>query len=267
MSMLEVKNLTKVYEMGLIRKRRIVAVNDVSFDVSEGEIVSLVGESRTGHTTTAKMVLRLLPPTAGSVVFQGRDIWREYKTKEDLKEYWKNVHAVFQDPYASYNPFYTVDRILNQALRLLNIDPKSSEGKRLVREALSYVGLVPEDVLGKYPHQLSGGQRQRIMIARCWLLKPKLILADEPVSMIDASMRGAIIKLFMNLRDDYKTSTIFITHDMGLAYYVSDKILVMYKGKVVDQGSPDELIKNPKHEYTKKLLASVPTLYKKWSWE
>jgi peptide/nickel transport system ATP-binding protein len=267
MPLLEVKNLTKVYEAGFVKKRRIVAVDNVTFEVNEGEVASLVGESGSGKTTTAKIILRLLPPTSGNVVFQGKDIWRDLKTKEDLKDYWKKVHAVFQDPYASYNPFYTIDRILNQALELLAVDPKSDEGKRLIREALMYVGLVPEDVLGKYPHQLSGGQRQRIMIARCWLLKPKLILADEPVSMIDASMRGAIIKLFMNLRDDYKTSTIFITHDMGLAYYVSDRILVMYRGKIVDQGSPDELVKNPKHEYTKRLLASVPTLYRKWSWE
>jgi len=267
MPLLEVKNLTKVYEAGFVKKRRIVAVDNVTFEVNEGEVASLVGESGSGKTTTAKIILRLLPPTSGNVVFQGKDIWRDLKTKEDLKDYWKKVHAVFQDPYASYNPFYTIDRILNQALELLGVDPKSDEGKRLIREALMYVGLVPEDVLGKYPHQLSGGQRQRIMIARCWLLKPKLILADEPVSMIDASMRGAIIKLFMNLRDDYKTSTIFITHDMGLAYYVSDRILVMYRGKIVDQGSPDELVKNPKHEYTKRLLASVPTLYRKWSWE
>jgi peptide/nickel transport system ATP-binding protein len=267
MPLLEVKNLTKVYEAGFVKKRRIVAVDNITFEVNEGEVASLVGESGSGKTTTAKIILRLLPPTSGNVVFQGKDIWRDLKTKEDLKDYWKKVHAVFQDPYASYNPFYTIDRILNQALGLLAVDPKSDEGKRLIREALMYVGLVPEDVLGKYPHQLSGGQRQRIMIARCWLLKPKLILADEPVSMIDASMRGAIIKLFMNLRDDYKTSTIFITHDMGLAYYVSDRILVMYRGKIVDQGSPDELVKNPKHEYTKRLLASVPTLYRKWSWE
>ena len=264
MTLLEVRNLTKVYESGFIRKRRIIAVNNISFDIKEGEVVSLVGESGSGKTTTAKMILRLLPPTSGIIKFQGKDIWRDIKSKNELKAYWKEVHAVFQDPYASYNPFYTVDRVLNQALNLLGIAPGSNEGKKLVREALSYVGLIPEDVLGKYPHQLSGGQRQRLMIARCWLLKPKLILADEPVSMIDASMRGAIIKLFMNLRDDYKTSTIFITHDMGLAYYVSDRIMVMYKGKIVEEGTPDEVINHPQHEYTKNLLNSVPKLYVSW---
>jgi len=155
--------------------------------------------------------------------------------------------------------------VLKQALKLLNIDPDTSEGKSLINEALTYVGLQPSEVLGKYPHQLSGGQRQRIMIARCWLLKPKLVLADEPVSMIDASLRGAIINLFMHMRDYNKTSIIFITHDLGLAYYVSDRILVMYKGKIVDEGTPDELLKSPRHEYTKLLLESVPTLYRKWT--
>jgi len=267
MTLLEVRNLIKIYETGFIRKRYITAVNNISFDVREGEIISLVGESGSGKTTTAKIILRLLSPTSGFVLFEGKDIWRDLKDHRDLIEYWRKVHAVFQDPYASYNPFYTVDRVLRQTLKLMDIDHNSAEGQKLIREALEYVGLNPSDVLGKYPHQLSGGQRQRMMIARCWLLKPRLIVADEPVSMIDASMRGAIIKLFMNLRNDYKTSTIFITHDMGLAYYVSDRILVMYKGKIVDAGTPDEILKNPSHEYTRKLISSVPTLYKKWIWE
>ena len=265
MPLLEVRNLTKIYETGFIRRRRILAVDNISFDMKEGEIVSLVGQSGSGKTTTAKMILRLLPPTSGTIRFEGRDIWRELRHRHELAEYWKRVHAVFQDPYASYNPFYTVDRVLNQALRLLGIDPRSEEGKSLVKEALNYVGLNPGDVLGKYPHQLSGGQRQRLMIARCWILKPKLILADEPVSMIDASMRGSIIRLFEKLRDDYRTSMIFITHDLGLAYYISDRILVMYKGRIVEEGTPDEVVMHPQHEYTKLLVASVPTLYKKWT--
>ncbi|MEM4788355.1 MAG: ABC transporter ATP-binding protein [Ignisphaera sp.] len=265
MHLLETKNLTKVFEVGFVRRKRIVAVDKVSFVVNEGEVISLVGESGSGKTTTARMILRLLPPTEGSILFEGKDIWRDLNNHRDIVEYWKKVHAVFQDPYASYNPFYTIDRVLKQAIKLINIEPNSSEGEKLIREALIYVGLQPEEVLGKYPHQLSGGQRQRIMIARCWLLKPKLIIADEPVSMIDASLRGAIVELFMRMKDDYRTSIIFITHDLGLAYYVSDRILVMYKGRIVDEGSPDELLKNPKHEYTKKLLESIPTLYKKWS--
>jgi len=265
MPLLNVENLTKVFESGIVRRRRIVAVDNISFNINEGEIVSLVGESGSGKTTTAKMILRILPPTSGKIIFEGKDIWMDIRKFDEVKNYWKKVHAVFQDPYASFNPFYPIDRVLKQALKLLNIDPDTSEGRSLINEALTYVGLQPTEVLGKYPHQLSGGQRQRIMIARCWLLKPKLVLADEPVSMVDASLRGAIIDLFIRMRDHYKTSIVFITHDLGLAYYASDRILVMYRGKIVDEGTPDELLKSPKHEYTKQLLESVPTLYKKWT--
>lgn len=264
MVMLDVRNVVKIFEVGFIRKRMIIAVDNISFMVREGEIISLVGESGSGKTTTAKMILRLLPPTSGAILFKGNDIWREFKTKSDLIEYWRNVHAVFQDPYASFNPFYKINRVLNQALKMIKVDPDSLEGEKIIREALEYVGLRPDEVLNKYPYQLSGGQRQRIMIARCWILKPKLIIADEPVSMVDASIRGAIIELFQHLREDYKTSIIFITHDLGLAYYISDRILVMYKGRIVDEGTPDELIRNPRHNYTKTLLESVPTLYRKW---
>ncbi|MEM1611314.1 MAG: ABC transporter ATP-binding protein [Sulfolobales archaeon] len=256
--------MVKVYEIGFIRRNRIVAVDHVSFYVDRGEIVSLVGESGSGKTTTAKIILRLLPPTSGSVVFEGRDIWRDLRRKGDLVDYWRRVHAVFQDPYASYNPFYTVDRVLKQAFRLIGVDPSSEKARIMIEEALQNVGLNPGEVLGKYPHQLSGGQRQRLMIARCWILKPKLVVADEPVSMIDASLRASIIKLYEELKKAYGTSIIFITHDMGLAYYISDRILVMYRGKIVEEGLPDELLSRPRHEYTKKLIASVPTLYKKW---
>jgi len=264
MHMLEVRDLVKVYETGFIRRVRTVAVDHVSFYVDSGEIVSLVGESGSGKSTTAKVILRLLPPTSGSVVFEGKDIWRDLKSREDLIDYWRKVHAVFQDPYASYNPFYTVDRILKQALRLIGVDSSSEKARILVEDALLSVGLNPGDVIGKYPHQLSGGQRQRVMIARCWILKPKLVVADEPVSMIDASLRASIIRLFEELRRAHGTSIIFITHDMGLAYYISDRILVMYRGKIVEEGTPDEILSRPRHEYTKKLLASVPTLYRKW---
>ena len=263
--MLEVKNLTKVYELGFVSKKRIIAVENVSFKVEEGEIVSLVGESGSGKTTTAKIRLRLLPPTSGSIIFEGKDVWRDVRKREEKINYWRKVHAVFQDPYSSYNPFYTIDRVLKQGVRLIGINPSSDKADELINEALEYVGLNPSEVLGKYPHQLSGGQRQRVMIARCWIIKPKLILADEPVSMIDASMRVSIIELFEKLRESYGSSTIFITHDMSLAYYISDRILVMYKGRIVDEGPPEDVISNPEHEYTKRLIASVPRLYQKWT--
>jgi peptide/nickel transport system ATP-binding protein len=237
-------------------------VDNVSFKVKEGEFISLVGESGSGKTTTSRMILRLLRPTSGSIKFQGRDIW-SLKDIKDLRWYWKNVHGIFQDPFASYNPLYKVDRIMYQVFTLLG--DVSRDKSSLVKEALREVGLRPEEVLGRYPHELSGGQRQRIMIARCYLLKPKLILADEPVSMIDASTRVGILKLFSNLRDSYGTSVIFITHDLGLAYYVSDRILVMYRGSIVEEGAPEDLMENPRHPYTRRLREDVPLLYRRWS--
>lgn len=262
--MLEVKSLTKIYESGLIKKQYIVAVDSVSFEIKKGEIVALVGESGSGKSTIAKIVLRLLPPTSGSVVFEGKDIWRDIKNREELIEYWRNVQPVPQDPYSAFNPSYKVDRVLHQALKLLNIDPHDDMGKKLIVESLNQVGLDPNEVLGKYPHQLSGGQRQRILIARCFIIKPKLVIADEPVSMIDASLRGEIMRLFVDLRDIHSTSVLFITHDMNLAAAIADRILVMYRGKIVEEGSPEEVIKNPKHEYTKRLIESIPSIYLKW---
>ena len=262
--MLVVQNLTKIFTSGgLFRRGRVVAVNDISFSVKKGEIVSLVGESGSGKTTTARMILRLIPPTSGRILFEGKDIWRDIKGKHELKEYWRKVHGIFQDVFASFNPIYKVDHMLHQVFNLFN--EKINERGALISEALKAVGLRPDEVLGKYPHQLSGGQRQRLMIARCFMLKPKLIVADEPTSMVDASTRAGIIKLLTELRDQYGTSIIFIVHDLGLAYYVSDRILVMYKGRIVEEGTPDEIISNPQHPYTKRLLTDIPLFYRKWT--
>lgn len=259
--LLEINNLTKVFTVGLLRKKEIVAVKDVSLKVDSGEFISLVGESGSGKTTTAKMILKLIPPTSGNIVFDGKDVTRLRKL-EELREYWSKVHGIFQDPYASFNPLRKIDRVLYQVFELTgNRDVNKDDA---VREALREVGLNPEEVLGKYPHELSGGQRQRIMVARCYLIKPKLILADEPVSMIDASTRRGVLQLLSNLRDEYKTSVLFITHDLGLAYYVSDEILIMYKGIIVESGPPEEVMENPRSEYTKRLKADVPLLYRKW---
>ena len=260
--LLEVKNLTKIFTVGFLRRKEIVAVKDISFNVKESEFVSLVGESGSGKTTTARMILRLLRPTSGSVVFRDRDVW-SLRTLNDLRWYWRQVHGIFQDPFASFNPLYKVDRVLYQVFSLLGDNDVDKES--LVKEALKEVGLRPEEVLGRYPHELSGGQRQRLMIARCYLLKPKLILADEPISMIDASTRAGILQLFSKLRDEYKTSIIFITHDLGLAYYVSDRILIMHKGSIVEEGSPEEIMEHPQHPYTKRLREDVPLLYRKWA--
>ena len=261
MILLEVKDLRKVFHVGLIKRKEMVAVDNVSFNVEPKQFLSLVGESGSGKTTTAKMILRLMPPTSGSIIFEGRNV-QSFKKLDELKGYWRQVHAIFQDPYASYNPLHKVDRVLYQIFNLMT--HSDTDRDKMVKEALREVGLRPEDVLGKYPHELSGGQRQRIMIARCYLLRPKLILADEPISMIDASTRAGVLKLFSKLREECNTSVIFITHDLGLAYYVSDEIMIMYKGSIVEKGPPEELMNNPQNSYTKRLREDIPLLYKKW---
>jgi len=263
-ALLETRNLTKIFETGFFKRTSIKAVDSVNIVLGESEIVSLAGQSGSGKTTLARMILRVLKPTSGEVVFQGRSVWRDLRSMKDLKWYWRNVHVVFQNPFANFNPFYKIDRVLNQGLELIGVEPGSGEGKSMVREALEVVGLRPEETLGKYPHQLSGGQLQRIMIARAWIIKPKLLLADEPVSMLDVSTRGKILELFMKLREDHKTTVLFITHDLGLAYVVSDRIMIMHKGKIVEEGAPHEVLSHPRNEYTKQLLESVPTLYRKW---
>jgi len=259
--LLEVEDLRKVFHVGLIKRKEIVAVDKVSFNVEPKQFLSLVGESGSGKTTTAKMILRLMPPTSGSIIFEGRNV-QSFKKLDELKGYWRQVHAIFQDPYASYNPLHKVDRVLYQIFNLMT--HSDTDRDKMVKQALREVGLRPEDVLGKYPHELSGGQRQRIMMARCYLLRPKLILADEPISMIDASTRAGVLKLFSKLREECNTSVIFITHDLGLAYYVSDEIMIMYKGSIVEKGPPEELMNNPQDSYTKRLREDIPLLYKKW---
>jgi len=256
--LLKVENLSKIYRSGFIRGKPIKAVDKISFTVKAGEIVSLVGESGSGKTTTSKMILRLLKPTSGSILFENKDIYSIPKF-----EYWRNVQAIFQDPYSSFNPtpFYKVDRILKLPFKLLNTS--KNEMEKIIRNTLINIGLDPDDILGRYPHELSGGQMQRILIARCLIVDPKLLLADEPTSMIDASTRAIVLTLLKRLRDAGK-SIIFITHDISQAFYISDRMLVMYKGKIVDEGPVEEVIFNPKHEYTKRLIKDVPKLYEKF---
>jgi len=260
---LETKNLTKVYELGLFKKRSIIAVDNVSFNLNKKEIISLVGESGSGKTTIARIILKLLPPTDGKILYNGKDI-SEFKKKGDLINYWKNVQGIFQDPYAPFNLFYRVDRVFNIIFNLFEKAFSKEEKKKMIESSLEMVDLNPKEVLGKYPHQLSGGQRQRILIARSLIVNPEILLADEPTSMIDASTRVDVLKVFLNLREKQGLSIIFITHDVGLAYYISDRMLVMQKGQIVEEGEVEKIIANPKQEYTKKLLSSIPTLTKKW---
>jgi peptide/nickel transport system ATP-binding protein len=260
---LETQNLTKFYYSGFVRKTSVMAVDGVSFNLNKGEIISLVGESGSGKTTVARIILKLLPPTAGKILYQGKDI-SLLRKRQALTEYWRHVQGIFQDPYAPFNLFYKVDRVFDIIFNLFAESFSKEEKKKMIDASLMMVDLNPEDVLGKYPHQLSGGQRQRILVARSLIVNPEILVADEPTSMIDASTRVDVLKVFLNLRDKQGLSIIFITHDVGLAYYISDRMLVMQKGKIVEEGRVEEIITNPKNEYTQKLLSAIPTLTKKW---
>jgi peptide/nickel transport system ATP-binding protein len=252
--------LTKVFGFG---RQKTVAVDHVDFDFHEGEVISIVGESGSGKTTLAKMLLGLLKPTEGEVYFQGKK--RDISTHKKKKEYWKRIQAIFQDPFSSYNIFRKIDSVLLDCIHMRG-------GKRLPRakkvelmtEACSFVNMKFEELTNKYPFELSGGQQQRLMIARIFLLKPKILLADEPTSMIDACSRATILDMLMQLRNEIGMTVVFITHDIGLAYYVSDSVYIMERGKFVESGSADEVILRPKEAYTRRLISDVPKIYEEW---
>jgi len=253
--------LTKVFGFG---RTRTVAVDHVDFEFYEGELVSIVGESGSGKTTLAKMLLGLLNPTEGEIHFQGKR--RDIGTHRKKKEYWRSIQAIFQDPYSSYNIFRKIDTVLLDCIRMRGGQRLSHTKKvELMAEACSFVNLKFEELTNKYPFELSGGQQQRLMIARIFLLKPKILLADEPTSMIDACSRATILDMLMQLRDEIGMTVVFITHDMGLAYYVSDSVYIMERGKFVEHGTADEVILHPKAPYTKRLLDDVPKIYEDWN--
>jgi len=255
--LLETKDLSRTFGHG---EHAVHAVKDVSFHVQPGEIVAVVGESGSGKSTLARLILRLLDPTAGRIFLHGNDVTDLTKSR-DLKPYWRKVQGVFQDPFAAVNQFYTNRRVLEKPLQLLDHKPTRTERDERIESALLEVGLDPSDVLNKGPHQLSGGQLQRIMIARALVAGPELLLADEPTSMLDASLRVTVLNLLLDLRENRNMTILFITHDLGQAYYLSDRVLVMYRGDLVEQGTVKEVLSNPQHEYTQRLLADVPRLH------
>jgi peptide/nickel transport system ATP-binding protein len=253
---LSATGLTKVFGLG---GQKTVAVDHVY----QGEVVSIVGESGSGKTTLAKMLLGLISVSEGEIYFQGKK--RDIRTHKKKKEYWKNIQAIFQDPFSSYNTFNKIDTVLLDCIRMRGDRRFPKEKKiEIMTEACSFVNLKFEELTNKYPFELSGGQQQRLMIARIFLLKPKILLADEPTSMIDACSRATILDELMQLRDEVGMTVIFITHDIGLAYYVSDKVYIMEDGKFVESGPPDEVILNPKEAYTQRLINDVPKIYEEW---
>jgi peptide/nickel transport system ATP-binding protein len=253
-------DLTKVFGFG---RQRTLAVDHVDFSFYEGEIVSIVGESGSGKTTLAKMLLGLINPTEGEVYFQGEK--RDIGTHKKKKEYWKKIQAIFQDPFSSYNIFHKIDAVLLDCINMRGGRGFPYAQKvEMMTEACSFVNLKFDELTNKYPFELSGGQMQRLMIARIFLLMPQILLADEPTSMIDACSRATILDMLMQLRKEIGMTIIFITHDIGLAYYVSDSVYIMEKGKFVESGSADEVILHPKEAYTQRLINDVPKIYEEW---
>jgi len=253
-ALLEVRHLTKVFGS---RGHEVRAVDDVSFTVQRGEIIAIVGESGSGKSTLARLLLRLSNPTSGEILMNGGDIGR-LKGPRQLKPYWRDVQGVFQNPVASFNQFYSVDRVLRKTLALTDAPYSRQESQEKLASALRIVGLDPVDVLPKGAHQLSGGQLQRVMIARALRVDPEILIADESTSALDASLRVTVLNVFRDLRDRLGMTVLFITHDIGQANYLADRIFVMYQGKMVEQGSVEQVLDNPQHDYTRRLLNDVP---------
>ena len=263
--LIEAVAVTKRFAGGLGRERTL-ALESLSLAISAERpaIIAVVGESGSGKTTLARLLLGLADPTGGEVRYRGEDLRRLGRDKR--RAFRRDVQAVFQDPYGVYNPFYRVDHVLATPVRRFGLAASRSAGRELIAETLRAVGLRPEDILGRYPHQLSGGQRQRVMVARALLPKPKLIVADEPVSMVDASLRATILAALRKLTDEHGISILYITHDLATAYQVSDQILVLYRARLVEAGAIDRIVTTPQHPYTQLLVSAIPRAHTARDW-
>jgi peptide/nickel transport system ATP-binding protein len=259
--MLEVAACCKSYRVGAFGGGELLAVQNVSFDVHPGEVVSLIGESGSGKSTIGKMILRLLKVTRGNIVFDGVDI--STLGGSALKAYYADVQGVFQDPFSSYNPIFKADRVFTMLRSEYFSGLSATEWQAKLEQSLDAVSLNAGDVLGKYPHQLSGGQLQRMLIARALMLDIRLLIADEIISMLDASTRIDVLNLLGDLKSR-GLGILFITHDLSLGNYISDKTMILRRGSVVELGATTRVFGNPVHPYTKTLLASVPQLHRKW---
>ncbi len=257
--LLEIRNATKIYGGGFLRSgEQVVALQDFNLTLAEkpATITTIAGESGSGKTTLANVILGFISLTSGQILYKGHDI--ATMNKQQQLEYRREVQAVFQDPYEVYNPFYRVKHVFDLVISRFKLASNKQEARELIEEALKVVGLRGEEVLEKYPHQLSGGQRQRMMVARAFLLKPRLIVADEPVSMVDASLRAMILDIMLRMRDEYNISFLYITHDLSTAYQIGDQIYILYQGSIAEKGETTQVIENPKHPYVQLLIDSIP---------
>lgn len=253
------QKISKVFGYG---KTKTTAVNEVDFTFHRGEIISIVGESGSGKTTLAKIIMGLLKETSGDIQYKGQP--RQIHSHRARKAYWQDIQAIFQDPFSSFNLFHKVEKLLIDCIQLQGLRLSKEERFEKMKEACTFVNLKFEELYNKYPFELSGGQMQRLMIARIFLLNPKVLVADEPTSMVDACSRSTILDMLLKLRDENDMTIIFITHDVGLAYYVSDTIYIMEKGEIVEKGPADRVILDPQHTYTKQLISDVPKLHEEW---
>lgn len=256
-NLLELKNLKVEYKSIQNAEQSVVkAVDDVSFTIKKGEIYALAGESGCGKSTIAKTITKLIAPKCGEIIFEGKNICKQ--SLIDKKAYPKNVQMVFQNPYSSLNPKMKIEEILREPLDI-NTNYSKNRKRVIIRRTLNDVGLT-EDCLKLYPHQFSGGQRQRIAIARALILNPKLLIADEPVSALDASIQAQIINLLKDLKERKNLTILFISHDLNVIKYLSDRVGIMYFGKLIEENTTNEIFTNPKEDYTKNLLNSSPVL-------
>ena len=257
-TVIKVEKLVKEFKIGGITKTKIVhAVNDVDLEIGEEEVLGLVGESGSGKTTVARVMVRLYEPTSGKIILNGKEAPRKMGRRRVLN-YRKHVQMIFQDPFSSLNPLHNVEYTLERPLRVHRMGNKSERRDR-IKELLEICGLAPaEKYIDKYPYELSGGERQRVGIARALAVRPQLILADEPTSMLDVSIRLDIMNLMLDLKEREKVSYLFITHDLAGAHYISDRIAIMYAGHLVEIGPSDEVINEPKHPYTQLLKKAAP---------
>src|SRR5712692_272912 len=266
--LLELRGATTVYGGGgLLRKREaVVALDHVSFTIADDRpsITAIAGESGSGKTTLGHLLLGHLSPTSGHVLYRGKDL--ATMNAEERMQFRRAVQPIFQDPFAAFNPFYRIDHVLRQPIRRFQLAKGDRPARQLIEEALEMVGLRPQETLGRFPHQLSGGQRQRIMVARALLCRPKVILADEPVSMVDASLRATILASLQRLNQEFGISVIYITHDLTTAYQISDNIIILYRGSVAEAGSVERVVQDPQHPYTQLLISSSPVPDRKRRW-
>jgi ABC-type oligopeptide transport system ATPase subunit len=265
-NLLEVENVNKIFTRGGLVSRSVNhAVNDVSFSLASDkpEVFTIIGESGSGKTTLAGMILNSVAPTSGQIRFQGKDL-RDIRSRRSRLEFMSHVQAIFQNPFDAFNPLKRVDRYLFSAAQRFTQCRTSKEAEERADEALHKVGLSLAEVRGRFPHEMSGGQLQRVAIARARVSNPSLIVADEPVSMIDASLRMTVINLFKKLRDELGVSIIYITHDLATAYYISDRLIIMQKGRVVEGGDARKVLAAPQHPYSIKLRQAVLSVDDAW---